>query len=152
MFTTPNSARWPSTAASTVSTAPAATKIVSKAPYTFNKDFYDTSSYAGTTYDENALPNAATDNNTTSTSGISTSSSRRPNKYSQNKYLSAQQASGSGGSKTEKIVSKSSKSSPNLLSKASDYDHFYTDRYAAADSSSSAANNKWHTTTNNGNS
>lgn len=50
---------------------------------------------------------------------------RRPNKYVSSKY--GQQ--GATGSKTERIISKSSKSSPNLVSKDKDYESFYTDRY-----------------------
>ena len=51
---------------------------------------------------------------------------RRPLKYTSNALKYSDK---SGGSKTEKIISKSSKSSPNLLSKERDYDHLYTDRY-----------------------
>lgn len=44
---------------------------------------------------------------------------RRPNKYASSKY----------GAKTERITTKSSKSSPNLVAKDKDYESFYTDRY-----------------------
>ena len=69
-----------------------------------------------------------------STSG-SAASSRRPAKYASGSSKYAQPGLGlsaSGGSKTERIISKSSKSSPNLAGgtgKEKDYyDHYYTDR------------------------
>ncbi len=150
--------RWPTSSTTTTSSS-STTKPISKQPYTFNKEIYDTSSssgglssnYVGTTYhiDDNTTIPASTSVNidglsmtnipsTISSNSSSSGGSRRPNKYNPSKYLSSQQQSGSGGSKTEKIVSKSSKSSPNLLAK--DYDHFYTDRYGLGDTSTS----KWH--------
>ena len=111
---------------------------LTKQPYSLSKETYDNTilnANIGSMYDEpsSLSTNHSLDSGVSSvsgtTSGIS-SSARRPNKY--NKY---QQSS---GAKTEKIVSKSSKSSPNLLSK--DYDHYYTERYDRTSPS------KWHST------
>lgn len=116
-----------------------------KPQYSFNKDTYESTSTTGgltgtgtsLLYDDSTLPSSSTmvssvsDNGPGSLVGSSATSSttRRPHKYS--KYQGSGAASQSGGSKTERIISKSSKSSPNLLSKDRDYDHFYTtaDRY-----------------------
>lgn len=75
------------------------------------KETYDN----GVAHEENATANADTNGSVT----------RRPNKYISGKY--GQQ--GPTGSKTERIISKSSKSSPNLVSKDKDYESFYSDRY-----------------------
>ncbi|CAF0731630.1 unnamed protein product [Brachionus calyciflorus] len=71
---------------------------------------------------------------------------RRPNKYISSKYPSSL-----AGSKTERIISKSSKSSPNLLSKDKDYEHFYTDRYDPNSSkwTSNSSNNNNNNNSNN---
>ena len=152
-----NSSRWPSSNSSTA-------KIISKQPYTFNKEFYEPSSsssaglssnYAGTTtnatFDDNPIPTSTTVSAIDGVLSSSGSSTRRPNKYTKSNYLSAQQ-SGSGGSKTEKIVSKSSKSSPNLLL-AKDFDHYYTDRYnntttASANNNTTPNTNQYHSSVN----
>ncbi|RNA28031.1 hypothetical protein BpHYR1_021736 [Brachionus plicatilis] len=55
-------------------------------------------------------------------SGDSSAPQRRPIKYVSSKY-------GPSGAKTERITTKSSKSSPNLVAKDKDYESFYTDRY-----------------------
>lgn len=71
-------------------------------PSTSGKTEYEpAASVVGSFYEENHLPSLASHEGST----------RRPNKYV-SKYGSS--ATKSGGSKTEKIVSKSSKSSPNL--------------------------------------
>lgn len=127
-----NSYLYGSSAASTVgSTAkwPSSQNKVLRPQYSFSKETYDNStSGSGVTgssyYDDNALPASTVASDAPVTS--SSSSSRRPHKYN-SKYTSQAGAStASGGSKTERIISKSSKSSPNLLCKDKDYEHFYT--------------------------
>lgn len=68
---------------------------------------------------------AAHEDNLTANAEATSGAARRPNKYTSAKY--GQQ--GPSASKTERIISKSSKSSPNLVSKDKDYESFYTDRY-----------------------
>jgi hypothetical protein len=113
-----------------------------KPQYSFSKETYDNANTSTTTpsnsattgstnlfYDDSTLQSSSSTTNNTSDNLPVTTSTRRPNKYS-SKY--GQGATSSGGSKTERIISKSSKSSPNLLSKDRDYEHFYTtasDRY-----------------------
>jgi hypothetical protein len=93
------------------------------------KDSYDQiamSNLVAALYDDSTGPTSAIHSH--AVDGVS--SSRRPNKYASSKY-----GEKLNGSKTEKILSKPSKSSPNLLTK--DYDHLYTDKY---DQNSQ----KWH--------
>lgn len=115
---TPNSAsnRWPST-------------TTSKPQYSnYNKESYDNTNptslaSASSLYDDNSTSENLT---------------RRPNKYISSSKYSQQ---GTAGSKTERIISKSSKSSPNLLSKEKDYDRY---------DQTSSVTNKWlHTSSNN---
>lgn len=102
-----------------------------KSQYSLNsKDSYDSALAAGMVaaiYDDNVGTSSAIHSHAADTI---TSSTRRPNKYVSSKY-----GEKLNGSKTEKILSKPSKSSPNLLTK--DYDHLYTDKY---DQNSQ----KWH--------
>ena len=99
------STRWISSTTSNPATAAANVK---------DKSTYENAStIVGSFYEENHLP--ALSSHATDANG----GTRRPNKYI-SKYNSSGKAA---GSKTEKIVTKSSKSSPNLLSKD------YSDRY-----------------------
>lgn len=84
------------------------------------KSSYDTKPNLSNLYDENLVPVSS------ATTVANVDTSRRPLKYNSSKYSYLPAGS---GSKTEKIISKSSKSSPNLLSKEHDYEKYYTERY-----------------------
>ena len=111
-------------------TTSASSKLL-KPQYSFSKESYDNGTGNSLLYDDSSsvlgtnssgLVNSTSDNGPSSITATSTTSStRRPNKY-KSKYQG--DASQSGGSKTERIISKSSKSSPNLLS-----EHFYSTAY-----------------------
>lgn len=124
----------------------AATNKSLKSQYTVNgKDNYDSgfTSLVTALYDDNLGTSSSLH-----AADSAISSTRRPNKYMSSKY-----GDKFGGSKTEKILSKPSKSSPNLLTK--DYDHLYTDKYDQQkwhsgnySSSSSSSNHPYHSNVN----
>ena len=104
----------PQSASGTGSTRWISSSAASNSGNVKDKSAYESAStIVGSFYEENHLP--ALSSHATDANG----GTRRPNKYI-SKYNSGGKAA---GSKTEKIVTKSSKSSPNLLSKD------YSDRY-----------------------
>ena len=87
-----------------------------KPHYSYGKDSFENS---------NGLTVLNSSNAALPEEGESATVVRRPMKYTSNALKYGEKNT---GSKTEKIISKSSKSSPNLISKERDYDHLYTDR------------------------
>ena len=126
------SSKWPSSS----------TKSSLKSQYSFDNSNNGTTSYNGVswsglcgllTVDENLLLSTLTSNDTPSISSTSTTATttgascacRRPHKYNASSKYLYPDSTKSGGSKTEKIISKSSKSSPNLHLKDYEYSKLF---------------------------
>ena len=136
-----NSSRWPISSSSYQSNKP---NIKTQYSLNNNKEILNDNNLSET------LSTASSNAITTPLISDVISAPRRPHKYNaSSKYLYP-----SSGSKTEKIISKSSKSSPNLLLKDHDniYDHNISNKFDHHSNTSSGLSSKWLSSSSNTNS